>query len=349
MSSPQLRYTEEELLASHDFATPQVEAEYKLHGGFDREGVYISPRILHRSRAIDSWTEALRARGGDWMDANASLLDGIRYPTVVQSRLLLKEGLGQSFWNNLTITGMIEGRGRVLVDPIFPDLQPAIVEDISQMGIGHLNGGLLKAHGLDEGGEPDAGIGGHDVMWFALRDLAFGKHAFPDDLDEPSIARPEEDQKNLPNVAEGQLRTIYFLLNLLLIEFRAEIGFATSQTLLRDPALFTDRREEAAHAAEIVERIRTDEAIHVSSLRLYLGEIRSIHFKTLAGGTLPGSEVVDQFWRDICHWATVEQPVLNAEGWRKLYRERISVHPESERVQREFDALQDEGLARLWS
>ena len=43
------------------------------------------------------------------------------------------------------------------------------------------------------------------------------------------------------------------------IEFRAEIGFAETQTILRSPDVFTDRRAEAETAAEIVERIRTDE------------------------------------------------------------------------------------------
>ena len=42
---------------------------------------------------------------------------------------------------------------------------------------GHLNLGLLYAHGMDEGGDPEhpeAG-GAHDAMWFAARDLVFGK------------------------------------------------------------------------------------------------------------------------------------------------------------------------------
>ena len=65
-----------------------------------------------------------------------------------------------------------------------------IVEDISEMAIGHLNEGLLVAHGLDEGGLPDQGIGGHDEMWFVARDLAFGAGAYPDVEPPESIARP---------------------------------------------------------------------------------------------------------------------------------------------------------------
>jgi hypothetical protein len=126
------------------------------------------------TEAIEAWTAALRERGGDLFDADASLLGGPRMPNAAQQRLLLREGIGAPFWNSLTVTGKIEGRGRILADMQFPDLQKIVASDISSMALGHLNKGLLKAHGIDEGGEPERGIGGHDVMWFVARDLAFG-------------------------------------------------------------------------------------------------------------------------------------------------------------------------------
>ena len=73
------------------------------------------------------------------------------------------------------------------------------------------------------------------------------------------------------------------LMNLLIIEFRAEIGFANTCEILRSDDLFTDRRAAAEEAAEIVERIRKDEEIHVRSLRLYLGELRELTVRTLEG------------------------------------------------------------------
>ncbi len=170
----QLVFSEKELLAEHDYARPQLVAGRRIHGGFAADGSYLPPRSLHRPRAIASWAEALRARGGEPLPADSSLLAGLRFPTSQQQKLLLREGLGQTFWNSLTITGKIEARGRVLADMTFPDFREVVREDVSQLAIGHLNKGLLCAHGIDEGGEPDRGIGGHDVMWFALRDLAFG-------------------------------------------------------------------------------------------------------------------------------------------------------------------------------
>jgi hypothetical protein len=336
----QLVYTEQELCRSHDYAKPQIEGGHRLHGGFDADGNYISPRTLVRNPAIEAWSQALRARGGELLAADSSLLSGIRYPSEAQSKLLIREGLGQTFWNSLTITGMIEARGRLLADATFPEFQPAIVDDISEMGIGHLNRGLLWAHGIDEGGEPDKGVGGHDVMWFALRDLAFGQTDYPKPQVPENIGRPEQPPQ-VPEIPLDIERTIYFLGNLLMIEFRAERGFSASEAILRDPTLFSDRRAEAERAAEIVGRIRADEEIHVSSLRLYLGELRNVRFKTRDGGTLPGDRVVDPLWEGIVRWATVDQPKLMAEQQRELLTRRVLEHPEGERILAEFNRLED--------
>lgn len=60
----------------------------------------------------------------------ASLLGGVRLPNVEQSKVLLRNGLGETFWNTLTITGKIEAKGRLLAEMQFPDMQQFIVEDI---------------------------------------------------------------------------------------------------------------------------------------------------------------------------------------------------------------------------
>ena len=340
LASAKLRYTPEELLASHPDLAPQVEAGRRLHGGFDPEGRYVPPRLLHRAPAVEAWIAALRRRGGELLPADASLLAGVRYPSEAQARLLLREGLGQSFWNTLTITGKIEARGRVLADIPFPEFSELVVEDVAETALGHLNRGLLRAHGLDEGGEPERGIGGHDVMWFALRDLAFGETGWPD-VQPPEIIRAESERRVDPEIPERAARTIDFLLNLLMIEFRAERGFSFTEAMLRDPELFVGRRAEAERAAEIVGRIRTDEAIHVTSLRLLLGEIRSLTFRTRSGGRKPGSSVVDPLWSDIVRWATVEQPPLAAAQARPTFHARIAEHPEGARIRAAFDALEE--------
>jgi hypothetical protein len=62
--------------------------------------------------------------------------------------------------------------------------------------------------------------------------------------------------------------------------------------------------------------------------------------KTKSGDPRPGREVVDCLWEEILLWATQEQPRLQAEQQRQLYRKRILEHPEGERVLTEFNALE---------
>jgi hypothetical protein len=336
-----LRYAREELLRSHDFASPHTIGGERLHGGFDANARYVSPRLLVRAPAVDAWTEALRARGGDLLPAGPSLLAGVRATNEAQQKLLLREGLGQTFWDMLTVIGEIEGRGRLLVDIEFPELAEALHGDASDWAIAHLNRGLLEAHGLDEGGEPALGIGGHDRMWFALRDLAFGPVDFPQPAVPARIGRPDEEARLVPEIATRFERTIAFLMNLLLTEIRAHLTFAFTERLLRDPELFVDRRDEAALAAELVSRIRADEAIHVASLRLYLGELRAATFRARDGGRLAGAGVIDRLWTGIVRWWTVEQPPLAAAPQRASLRERIARHAGGARIWREFEALAD--------
>ncbi len=345
----QLVYSEEELYSEHRYDRPHEIGGRRLHGGFDAEGRYVPPRSAGRNLALQAWTAALRHRGGELFAADASLLTGPRMPNVAQQRLLLREGIGAPFWNSLTITGKIEGRGRILAEMSFPDLQDIVVEDVSRMAIGHLNKGLLSAHGIDEGGEPERGIGGHDVMWFVARDLAFGADAFPDVEPPESIARPEAGKRWMPEIPQEYEGLLSFLMNLLIIEFRAEIGFANTQEILRTPDLFPGRRAEAEAAAEIVERIRADEEIHVRSLRLYLGEIRDLSIRTTSGGTVSGAELIDPFWQGLVHWATLEQPRLAAQAEYQALKARILQHPQGARILEEFDRLSDlrEGADQL--
>jgi hypothetical protein len=338
VSAMQLVYTEAELMADHPDLTPHVILDQRVHGGIDTTGTYQPPRALVRERALDAWAQALRERGGEVFDADSSLLAGTRAVNVEQQRVLLRNGLGAWFWNQLTITGKIEARGRLLADIAFPDLAPVIVEDISEMAIGHLGQGLLVAHGLDEGGQPDLGIGGHDLMWFLARDLAFGADAYPDAEPPENIGRPDAGTRYMPELPPEIEGLISLLANLLIIEFRAELGFAEAQEILRAPDVFVDNRADAELAAEIIERIRTDELIHVRSLCVYLGELQSVTFRTTDGETISGRELFGRFWDGMVQWATVEQPRLNAERLRQDVDDYIGTHPEADRVRAEFAA-----------
>lgn len=296
-----LRYSREELMADHAYARPHEEAGWRLHGGFDAEGRYLSPRTLVRWPAVEAWRKALTGRGWPLIDASGRLLEGQPYPNFAQQKLLLQSGFGETEWNSLTVTGIIEARGQALAGFVAPDLQAIVVEDIAETACGHLNLGLLNAHGMDEGGDPARpGVGAHDAMWFAARDLVFGKDAYPLPLAPDSISRPVE-AREMPQVPAPYEQLFKLLMDVLMIEVRAESGFTLHCALFRDPEIFQDRAA-AEKAAGLVERIRTDEAIHVAYLQAVVSELRSFTFKTADGGRVAGAEIIDPVWAKMVEW-----------------------------------------------
>ncbi len=339
-----LVYTREEIMADHAYARPHIEAGYRLHGGFDAKGTYVSPRTLHRWPAVRAWQEHVTKRGFPLIDATVRLLKRGAYPNAEQQKLLLGSGLGETLWNSLTITGIIEARGKALCDAQAPNFQNIIVEDISATATGHLNKGLLYAHGLDEGGNREGGEGGHDDMWFAVRDALFGKDAYPLPEVPASIGRPEIGRL-MPQVDKAYEDWILLLMNVLMIEVRAESFFAFCVDIMRSPDVFRDRRAAADHAAEIVERIRTDEAIHVAYLQAFVSEMRSFTIRTLDGKQISGASMIDPIWEGMIHWHSVTQADFGREQSRTAIEARMAKLPSGQELLKKFDALEQKVAA----
>src|ERR1051326_2497841 len=227
-----LTYTRDEIMADADYAQLQIEAGYRLHGGFDASGQYISPRTLNRWPAVEAWEAELKKRGAPVIDASTRLLKRGPYPTVDQQKFLLGHGFGETLWNSLTITGVIEARGGMLAQAVAPNFQDIVVEDISQTCLGHLNTGMLEAQGYDEGGRKEKGEGGHDAMWFAVRDALFGKDAYPIPEIPQKRARPETGRR-MPAIPKAHEEWVLLLMNVLMIEIKAEDFFAFCQAVMR--------------------------------------------------------------------------------------------------------------------
>jgi hypothetical protein len=342
----QLRYSRDALMASHAYARPQEEAGRRLHGGFDAENRYISPRTLNRWPAVEAWRAALGARGWPLIDASVRLLDSEPYPNFAQQKLLLQSGFGQTEWDSLTITGIIEARGQVLATFTAPDLQAIVVDDIAETACGHLNLGLLHAHGMDEGGDPaEPGVGAHDAMWFAARDLALGGDAYPTPVPPESISRPVE-AREMPQIPAPYEQLFKLLMDVLMIEVRAESSFTLHCRLFRDPEIFHDRAAAEA-AAELVERIRTDEAIHVAYLQTVVSELRSFTFETVDGRRVPGAEIIDPVWARMVEWhGRLEREAAHVRSRADLERQILAARGEAGReLLARLDALGGSGAA----
>jgi len=334
-----LTYTREEILADHAYARPQIEAGYRLHGGFDKNGTYVSPRTLNRWPAVEAWQAELKKRGATIIDASIRLLKRGPYPTVDQQKFLLAHGFGETLWNSLTTTGIIEARGGMLAQAVAPDFQAIVVEDLAGTCLGHLNKGLLAAHGYDEGGQKALGIGGHDDMWFAVRDALFGKDAYPIPEVPASLARPEAGRR-MPQIPKEYEDWILLLMNVLMIEVKAESFFSFCQRLMRDPETFKDRRAAANHAADLVGRIRTDEAIHVAYLATVVSELRSFTIKTVDGKTVPGASVIDPVWNQMIEWHAVTNANFGREQSRDTIIARLKSKPNGPALASTFDSLE---------
>ena len=333
-----LVYTKEELEAEHEYATPHIECGLKLHGGFDQEGHYITPRTKHRWDAIQAWHQQLHDRGVEVVEATTELLTEPNFPNVPQQIHLLKHGVEQSFWDSLTITGLIEARGKALAEVIAPDFQDIIVEDISATALGHMNKGLLTSHGWDEGGVPESGIGGHDIMWFAARDLVFGKDKFPIPEAPASIGRekPEREMEQLPPEHE---MLISFLMNLLMIEVRAERAFDFYERVIASEETFIDKPRESAHAVELINRIRIDESVHVAWLRAAISEFRSFTIKAIDGTEVPGAEILDPIWEKMVHWHAIEMHETQRPANMAAMKQVVLSLANGKEVYREFESL----------
>lgn len=255
-------------------------------------------------------------------------------------------GLGETLWNSLTITGIIEARGQALCQFEAPDFQRIIVDDISNTCTGHLHKGLLYAHGIDEGGDPKVpdGPGAHDQMWFAARDMIFGAGRYPIPEVPDSISRPDTGRL-MPQLPEGFEQLIRLLMNVLMIEVRAEAGFSFNCALLRDKATFPDKRAEAELAATMIERIRTDEAIHVAYLQTTVSEMRSFTFRTVDGGTIAGRDLIDPVWEGMVHWHAVTQAELSREQSHEAIRARIGGLPSGAQILAAYESIDDKAAA----
>ncbi len=331
-----LIWTRDEILADHPYAKPHVEAGYRLHGGFDVDGRYISPRTLNRWPAIKAWSEALQGSGHELVEPSHALMAQGSFPNVAQQSFLLEHGFGRTLWDSLSVTGVVEARGRMLAEAEAPDFQPIVEEDISQTATGHLNKGLLRAHGLDEGG--DGTLGGHDAMWFAVRDMLFGKHAFAHAEMPGSLARPETGRL-MAQIPPEHERWVLLLMNVLMIEVRAEKFFNFCTAVMRDPSNFRDRRDVAMHAADLVDRIRQDEAPHVGYLTAVVSELRSFTFKADGGQRVKGASFIDPVWRGMVHWHSVANIDWERAQTRKEFETMFRARPDGEALIRHFESL----------
>jgi hypothetical protein len=305
-ATDQLVYDAQELLSSHAYEEPLVVGGERYHGGFTSDGAYVSPRTLHRWPAIRAWQDKLKADSGmELIDCPPELFAEF-YPNLDQTRYLLVEGVRDPVIQIFTQIGTIEGFGSVIRHVQLADLQNKFVEDIRGTATEHLCKGLYEAHARDESGYEDEG--GHQQMWYAVRDLAFDSPDVGDPLElamqafsgsgagaqaMQGMARSLGSGRRIVPQIDMELETaITRMTGLLLIELLAFNTFKWAEQLVGDPEVC----ENAEHAAALVGYIRSDEEPHVGYLKTTLTEMRARTFVGTEGERLPGTAVIDACW-----------------------------------------------------
>jgi hypothetical protein len=159
-----------------------------------------------------------------------------------------------------------------------------------------------------------------------------------------SLGRPETGRR-IAQVPKEYEDWILLLMNVLMIEVRAENFFAFCIDVMRDPGNFRDRRAIADHAADLVNRIRTDEAIHVGYLQTAISELRSLTIKTVDGSQVPGHSLIDPIWEQMIEWHAITNADFSRVQSRDNVVSRLRKHPQGEALVAQFDALEYEAAA----
>ncbi len=325
--SDQLTFSEPELLASHDFAAPLVAAGRTCHGGFDADGNYLSPRTRNRIPAIKAWQRSHRDTFGTEILGVPLESFPEHFPNVDQAKLLIRRGAPEPVIATLTRIGTVEGFGSFLRYSIVPDLQRHFDQDIEGTASAHLDRGLIEAHARDEAGFEDEA--GHNLMWFAARDIAFENPVTTDQtaimLERMGIATPGSRGKvdlariraeamanrRLPDDLDFDLESLLErMVRLLMIEISAFHAFRWAEAVLSDDELVAGGGE----AARLVSYIRADETPHVEYIRTVLSEMRDRTFVGTSGQRHDGHEVIRTIWDP----AVDDQQGVRADDVRNL-------------------------------
>jgi hypothetical protein len=355
--SDQTTFAPGELLESHPVAAPLIAGGVRCHGGFDADGNYVSPRTKKRAPAIAAWQQShAKSFGTSILEVPLDSWPS-HYPSVAQSKFLLRQGITRPMITTLTRVGTVEGFGGNIGRMAIADLQRFFAEDIAGTAMAHLTLGLYEAHGRDEAGHEAEG--GHRQMWFAARDIAFESPPVENEIARmmqmmgipagayggasaeraAAFARAQaEAPRQLPADVEPMLEfQIARMVRLLFIELAAYRTFAWAEEVLSDVDLVAGDGE----AARLVSYIRADERPHVEYLRTVLSEMRDRTLIGTSGKRHAGQEMIGTIWDRALAQSLGQNRRENRLMQLRALEAELENHPRRDAILEEFHALGD--------
>jgi hypothetical protein len=334
-------FSSEELLDSGSYDAPLIAGEVRCHGGFERDGAYRSPRMIHRGPAIEAWQARVLREGDELVEIPKTLMPP-QYPNIEQSKLLLRNGVRDPIVRALTIVSIVEGFGAIIRDVKVPALDELVVESVEGTSLAHLSKGLFEAHARDESGYRDEG--GHKQMWEAARDLALENPKIPGDVlmrmmggGGPGGGQRRKPERPFPQIDETLERMIQMMARVCVVEVFAEGTFEWGEQILSDPEV--SAAPEAA--GTMVRHIRADENPHVEYLRTGLSELRARTLRTVDGKTIAGKTVIDGMLHNMLHEMTRSRPRDQREDLRGSLADAMQAAANPKALLEEFDSLED--------
>ncbi len=348
MTTKQVTFTEQELLADAAVVEPLIAGGVRCHGGFDGDGNYVSPRTKHRVPGIVAWQEQhVEDFGKPILDIPLETWPE-HYPNVAQAEHLIRSGVREPLIATLTRIGTVEGFGANIRFLQPGNMQRHFEESVKGTAVDHLGRGLFEAHGRDEAGwELEAG---HRDMWFAARDIAFEDQSAEIDVEamltrmgfgQPGSGMPELERL-LPDDVDTELELMVgLMIRILFIEVSAFHTFRWAESWLSDPDLVAGDGE----AARLVSYIRADETPHVEYLKTVLTEMRD---RTIVGDTgtkHAGADLVGRIWdRAVAESLGDERRQTVIALVQGELREALDGRPDADDIVARFDSLADDDI-----
>lgn len=317
-------YSRDEILAEHAYERPLVLDGVPCHGGFIG-GRYVSPRTLWRSPAIEAWQSRLPAGEVD------AVLDPItsrippHFPSVEQTKLLVRHGVTVPLVRILSIIAIIEGfGGEVLRQLAVPPLGERVADPVGGTALAHL-GALFEAHARDEAG--------HRHMWELARDIALDRPAIPKDL-APNVT-PSAAPRLLPEVPADVEALVLRMMGVLVVEVFAVEAFRWAREVLGDRTLF--RRHDEVRT--LIGFIQQDEAPHVGYLATALAELRCRRLAGEGGAPVAGRDVIDRARDTLVGFQSGPRRRANVDFRTHVIERCVADHPHRDTILAEFRAL----------
>ena len=271
------------------------------------------------------------------------------YPNVAQAKFLVGAGVPGPVITTLTRIGIVEGFGAMIRYANVDDRQRYFDESIDGTALAHLDRGLFEAHARDEAGWEEES--GHNDMWFAARDIAFGASPTADEtqlmrermgipttsgaVDPAAMRERMLAARVFDDLDLGLEMLIHRMINILLIEISAFHIFAWAEAVLSDTELF----EGDGEAARIVSYIRADESPHVEYLKTVLTEMRDRTFIGESGKRYPGTRIVETLWERMLETSLGAGREQNLRTSAREVEFALADHPRRDALLEEFHSL----------